>query len=72
MKNDDVKRAVAFAILEGILSKSPEYIIEKFERAMTVDITFVAQFLDGSNRAVFNQWLKRWAAEEREEANAYV
>lgn len=76
MKIDDVKRIAVFAILmqngEGVLYKSPEYMVEKFEKAMDMDIVLIAQLLDRQNRAILDQWLERWSIEEREEVRAYV
>lgn len=76
MKIDDVKRAAVFAILmqngEGVLYKSPEYMVEKFEKAMTLDIEFIAQLLDSQNSAILESWLKRWNVEERDEVHAYA
>lgn len=57
-----VKGMVVFAIFmsanEGIASKAPKYVREKFKLCEQVDNP--ENFLDMGNRAIFNDYIKQW------------
>lgn len=63
----ELKKAVVFAILmqtdDGILSKSPEYILEKWKTAHALDDP--SQVLDHMNRSLLEKWKTRWPSSER-------
>ena len=60
--NVEVMRLVVFAILmehdDGILTKSPKYIAEKYRNAMTVP--YPIELLDWSNKRKFKRWYEAW------------
>lgn len=62
VKVNDIKRLVVFAILmendEGIVEKSPDYIDEKYQLAMS--LSNPEQLLDWNNIEKFKKWLKTW------------
>jgi len=57
-----VKRLAIFCTLmqskEGILSKSPKYLLTKFEVIMTVP--YPENALDWENKRVYERWLETW------------
>ena len=57
-----VERLVAFAVLmengDGIVDKSPEYILEKYHQATRVPDP--EQLLDPHNLVKFVKWMNRW------------
>jgi hypothetical protein len=58
----ELKQIVAFCILmennKGILGKSPDYIMEKYNTCrFLLDPTTI---LDKENKAKFEKWHKRW------------
>jgi len=60
-----VQQLVTFAILmengAGIVNKSPDYILEKFNTALFCgDNQLLRGMLDMTNAVKFNQWLNRW------------
>ena len=62
----NLKQLVAFAILmennDGILGKSPDYIIEKYELSKMSPNPRV--LLDSQNKAKFKEYMKTWRIEE--------
>lgn len=60
-----LENLVAFAILMennyGIVTKSPEYILEKY-RACT-KINNPKAMLSDENKVKFDEWVKRWGGE---------
>lgn len=65
-----VEQLVRFAILmengQGIVDKSPDYILEKFEVSQTLsDIELLKGGLDMANRAKFERWLNKWMRKGR-------
>ena len=62
MKLEKIKRLVVFAILmqhgDGIMSKSPEYIEEKYDTVISVPYPEAA--LDIFNREKLARWMKEW------------
>jgi len=63
MEDEDlIKRLVVFAVLmetgEGIVSKSPEYILEKYYSALSV--RFPENLLDLQNKTKFERWMDKW------------
>jgi len=65
-KTNLLERLVIYSILmesdEGITSKSPEYIMEKFEAALTVP--YPKSLLDITNRQKFDEWQRNWKKEK--------
>lgn len=65
----NVKRLVAFAILmengEGVLTKSPKYIREKYKLAMTLPLDLLIQLFDQPNSAKYFKYLKKWTSVKR-------
>lgn len=60
---------VAFCVLmqnqEGIIGKSPDYILEKFDRyCMHADPLEYKWGLDASNQNKLSTWANRWLKEE--------
>lgn len=60
---------VAFAIImennEGIMTKSPRYIKEKFSFCMEVtNPKHVRSIMDSSNRAKFDAWRQQWTSQK--------
>lgn len=65
MENKYLKNIVAFCILmennDGILGKSPDYIMEKFERyCLSVDTNTHKWGLDFINTRKLETWIERW------------
>lgn len=62
------KNVIAFAILmendQGILSKSSEYVKEKFNRTIVEEHEDPKLMLDAENRIKFNNWFVKWDASE--------
>ena len=62
-----MKNLVAFCILmenhDGIIGKSPSYIIEKFEGIVLSNTEYPDRWLDDNNKLKFNNWIKRWMRE---------
>ena len=61
----EIERLVIFAILmengEGILSKAPDYIMEKWgQTQMKLSFEYIFALLDGENQAKFRAWQKEW------------
>jgi len=60
----DVFRLVAFAILMqgngGILTKHPDYILEKWQACQVHDEAELLLLLDSSNQALFEAWKAKW------------
>lgn len=61
----NIKNIVAFCILmennDGVLSKSPDYIEEKFQRYCTsTDKDLIPWGLDYSNRVKLEMWVTKW------------
>jgi len=60
----DVFRLVAFAILMqgngGILTKHPDYILEKWQACQVRDEAELLSLLDPSNQAMFKAWKAKW------------
>jgi len=66
----DIKKLVVFAILMegsgGILSKSEDYVQEKFELANSCSEDWqLEQLLDQQNMAKFKKWLSIWTLSDR-------
>lgn len=61
-KTQQVERLVIFSIImendEGIVSKSPDYILEKFDSASYA--LFPASLLDEKNKEKLEEWRRRW------------
>jgi len=60
-----IEQLVAFCVFmengEGIQSKAPDYIWEKFRFCLdTVEIEYLEGQLDNSNKAKFQQWQNTW------------
>lgn len=65
MKLDIIKNIVAFCILmendEGILGKSPDYIMEKFKRYCLSERKDEWQWgLDMNNQRILKEWEDKW------------
>lgn len=60
----NVERLVAFTILmesdEGVLTKRPGYILEKYKLAMTLPVDLLTQMMDQTNKAKYHRYLKEW------------
>ena len=62
----ELKKLVAFSILmangEGIKSKAPKYINEKYTYLISCDEEqSIRGILDGINQAKYDQWFATWA-----------
>ena len=66
MNKDELIRLVVFCILmqngEGIIGKSPGYIVEKFKSSMNT--LFPENLLDEPNKKKLIEWLATWEPEE--------
>ena len=55
---------VVFSILmengQGIVSKAPDYIEEKYRTATSLDIEFLPNMLDTANQARLERWTEIW------------
>jgi hypothetical protein len=64
----ELEKAVVFALLmqsnEGILSKSPEYVLEKWRTVHALDDP--TQVLDRMNRSLLEKWKSQWPSSESE------
>ena len=64
MNNTWVKRLVAFAVLmesgDGVLSKDPKYIREKWQLCSTYHENRLPQLMDMQNRAKYKAYLREW------------
>lgn len=64
MTEKQLKNLIVFCILmennDGILGKSPDYIIEKFERFVGKNDDSFKWGLDSNNQEKFNKYLKKW------------
>jgi hypothetical protein len=64
VSDNQLKNIVAFCILmengEGIESKSPDYILEKFNRYCFNQNEDFLWGLDGSNKIKLDNWMKKW------------
>lgn len=62
-EEEQVKRLVIFAILmennKGILTKSTEYVMEKFLTVMAAP--YPEEMLDWDNKRKFKEWCRRWS-----------
>ena len=62
---------VAFAILmengKGILDKSPDYILEKFQRYIQSQGIQYSSGLDNSNRKKLEKWIEIWMKNKKGE-----
>lgn len=59
-----LKQPLAFAILmQNILTKSPSYILEKFESCLNLEEPEV--LLDSFNLRLFNEYLEKWKRKEQ-------
>ena len=60
----NIKNVIAFCILmendKGILGKSFDYIVEKFERLIENEISNPENLLDASNQKKFYNWFVTW------------
>lgn len=57
--NLEIRRALTFAILmQGIMSKSPDYILEKWSIAK--ELGDPEMLLDPANLALFKKWIVYW------------
>ncbi len=63
---DFLRRLVAFLVLmesgQGILTKSPRYIKEKFRA--TMEVPFPEELLDVENKVKFGRYFERWYRDE--------
>jgi len=59
-----VKRLAIFATLmqgqDGVVSKSPKYIYEKFRIVMDPSVRYPENVLDRVNKQIYEKWLKIW------------
>ena len=60
-----LEQLVTFAILMesggGILNKSPDYILEKFEACSQFNsVPFLRTLLDKASQAKFDTWMRKW------------
>lgn len=64
MSNLWLKRLVAFCVLmetgDGILTKSPDYVLEKWELARDINADLLEQLMDPINQAKFKKYLDTW------------
>ena len=72
IETNQLKNIVAFCILmeyrDGILFKSPEYIVEKFERyCETKNEDQTGWGLDHTNRTKLSDWIDRWLERKKSE-----
>lgn len=68
MNRTYLKRLVAFAVLmekgQGILVKSPDYILEKWSLTQKSPTHYLTQLMDMENQAKYREYLKRWKITE--------
>ena len=59
-----VRRLAAFVVLmqhgDGIMSKAPTYMLEKFFRYMQEPYEFMTQGMDTPSKELYLRWLARW------------
>ena len=66
METTRLLNLIAFCVLmqngEGILSKSPDYVLEKYERFLNDGFTDLETYwgLDNSNKQKVEDWYKKW------------
>jgi len=66
MNQNQFKNLIAFCILmennEGILEKSPEYVLEKYNKALQYGFTDGVEFwgLDATNLGKLGRYLLKW------------
>ena len=60
----NMENTVAFCILmengKGILDKSPDYIMEKFNRLIVENFEIPGALLDFKNKRKLNEWSSTW------------
>lgn len=65
------KEVITFAILmendKGILNKSPDYVQEKFNKAIAMQMPDPKLMLDYQNIEKFNEWFAKWGITEEDE-----
>uniref|UniRef100_A0A6M3K117 Uncharacterized protein n=1 Tax=viral metagenome TaxID=1070528 RepID=A0A6M3K117_9ZZZZ len=63
MDSEKAKRLAAFCVLMqhgiGVMGKSPEYILQKYELAMTLPLDLLHQMFYDQGRAL-NEYFERW------------
>lgn len=66
MTQNELKNLIVFCILmennDGILGKSPDYIIEKFERYANRNDDSYNWGMDRNNQKKFDDYIKKWYA----------
>ena len=64
---DNIKRLAAFGVLmengQGIVGKSPSYILEKFELCMGVSVHDLPGLLDNNNQEKYSNWCSTWGGD---------
>lgn len=66
MDTERLLNLVSFLVLmenkEGVLGKSPDYILEKYERFLDKGYTDLTSYwgLDGKNTEKVEDWYKKW------------
>lgn len=67
-KKPSLRQLVTFCILmeqgKGIISKSPDYIREKFHLTTMCPEKFLLSLLDPNNQAKYCEYIEKWAIEE--------
>ena len=60
----EIKNLIAFCILmendKGILNKSQEYVMEKFERLIIQEMENPEAILDPLNKRKLEEWIAKW------------
>jgi len=75
IKKNTIKNIVAFCILmqnnNGIIGKSPDYIMEKYMRyaANISGVDKTEWGLDASNKALLEIWIYKWVPDELKKVN---
>lgn len=63
-RNELVKRLVAFSILMenrgGVVTKSPDYVVEKYVTAMALSVDLLHQMHDQVNKRKYFKYLEMW------------
>jgi hypothetical protein len=61
---DSKLRLAAFAVMmqhgDGLMAKSPDYMVEKFLLCMELPEQYLEGIMDNENRFLFREWKKRW------------
>ena len=64
MTEISIKKLVAFAVLmqtgPGITSKSPGYILEKWDLVKNCPEKLLITLMDPNNQRIFEEWLRVW------------